>query len=82
MNQCMLNSAITEWVYCKAWYGADPSRHVLPYHDSSDNARVGGDVLTIHISHDLQPHTTYYYNVSLVAVDGNISARVFIQHIC
>ena len=44
--------------------------------------QVRGDVLTIHISHDLQPHTTYYYNVSLVAVDRNISARVFIQHIC
>lgn len=52
------------------------SHHVLSYHDTSDNAGVGGDVLTIHISHDLQLHTTYYYNVSLVAVDGNISARV------
>ena len=76
MIRCRLLTAITEWVYCDAWYGTDPSHHVLPYHDTSDNAGVGGDVLTIHISHDLQLHTTYYYNVSLVAVDGNISARV------
>ena len=74
--RCRLLTAITEWVYCETWYGADPSHCVLPYHDISDNAGVGGDVLTIHISHDLQPHTTYYYNVSLVTVNGNISARV------
>ena len=76
MIRCRLLTAITEWVYCDAWYGTDPSHHGLPYHDTSDNAGVGGDVLTIHISHDLLPRTTYYYNVSLVAVDGNISARV------
>ena len=76
MIQCRLLSAITEWAYCEAWYGTDPSHHILPYHDTSDNRGVGGDVLTIHIPHDLQPRTTYYYNVSLVAVNGNISARV------
>ena len=76
MIRCRLLTAITEWVYGEAWYGTDPSHHVLPYRDTSNNAGVRGDVLTIHISHDLQPRTTYYYNVSLVAVNGNISARV------
>ena len=33
-------------------------------------------MLTIRISHDLQPCTTYYSNVSLVILDGNISTRV------
>ena len=69
MMQYRLLSAITDCAYCESWYGTDPSHHVLLYHDTSDNAGVRGDVLTIHISHDLQPHTTYYYNVSLVAVD-------------
>ena len=58
MMQYRLLSAITDCAYCEAWYGTDSSHHVLPYHDSSDNAGVGGDVLTIYISDDLQPHTT------------------------
>ena len=76
MIQCRLLAAITELVHCEARYGTDPSHHVLPYRDTSNSAGVEGDVLTIHISHDLQSHTTYYYNISLVAVDGIISARV------
>ena len=76
MIQCRLLAAITEWVHCEARYGTDPSHHVLPYRDTSNSAGLEGDVLTIHISHDLQPYTTYDYNISLVAVDGIISARV------
>ena len=76
MIQCRLLAAVTELVHCEARYGTDPSHHVLPYRDTSNSAGVEGDVLTIHISHDLQSHTTYYYNISLVAVDGIISARV------
>ena len=76
MIQCRLLAAITELVHCEARYGTDPSHHVLPYRDTSNSAGLEGDVLTIHISHDLQSHTTYYYNISLVAVDGIISARV------
>ena len=76
MLQCRLLAAITEWVHCEARYGTDPSHHVLPYRDTSNNAGLERDVLTIHISHDLQPYTTYDYNISLVAVDGIISARV------
>ena len=76
MIKCRLLAAVTKWVHCEARYGTDSSHHVLPYRDTSNNAGLEGVVLTIHISHDLQSHTTYYYNVSLVAVDGIISARV------
>ena len=41
MIRCRLLTAITECVYCEAWYGTDPSHHVLPYHETSDNAGVG-----------------------------------------
>lgn len=76
MVECRLLTAFTERAHCEVWYGTDPSHHVLSYHDVSDNAGTGGDVLTIPLSHNLQHNTTYYYNISIAAANGNLCTKV------
>jgi len=76
MVQCRLLNAFSERAHCEVWYGTDPSHHVLPYHDVSDSAGTGGDVLTVHLSHNFQHNTTYYTNISLATVNGYLCTKV------
>ena len=75
MIQCRLLTAITDGVdilWGLVWNRSLPSRSTRDIWQCWSKGRCADNP---HF-HDLQPCTTYYYNVSLVAVNGNISARV------
>ena len=59
--ECQLPLSFAGVTQCNIRYGVDSTYEDLPYVDESSGGTGGGSNVTVLLTHQLQPLTTYYY---------------------
>ena len=72
---CSFLSGFTGSAHCTVQYGTDPTYMNLPYSAESTETGTAGDTVSVVLMERLNSSTEYYYTVSAVSEDVNVTVQ-------